>query len=140
MSFAVRAGLVLAVATIAPSASAQPRDPDWSRQLPDLLPAIEACRAQAAPGSVVLSAWPMNHGLGGSRWRSPSGEARDCLADLTGARVDSWWPARDDGKGDGDPIFVPTGRWGVTNRACVRVEPVERAGEIVGFLYSGTCR
>ena len=139
MSFAARAGVVLAVATIASSASAQPRDPDWSRYLPDLLPAIEACRAQAAPGSVVLGAWPLNHGIGGSRWRSPSGEARDCLADLTGARVDSWWPARDDGKGDGDPIFVPTGRWGVTNPACVRVEPVDRAGEIVGFLYRSTC-
>lgn len=63
---------------------------DWSRMLPDLLPAIQACIGESADRPrVVLKAWPMNRGMVGVRMaRTRDGAAtQDCIA-TTGGRVD----------------------------------------------------
>lgn len=83
----------MATDTVADPPFADPRNKpmgDWSRMLPDLLPAIQACIGESADRPrVVLKAWPMNRGMVGVRMaRTRDGAAtQDCIA-TTGGRVD----------------------------------------------------
>lgn len=66
-----------------------PASPEtWTRLLPDLLPAVQRCVRDAAPGtvSVVTRAWPMNHGMAGVRLRDAQGRETDCTVDTAGSR------------------------------------------------------
>jgi uncharacterized membrane protein len=84
---------------------------DWSRVLPDLLPAVQACVSQATPSvESVLKAWPMNRGMVGARLKTSDGGVHDCTA-TTGGKVDSLAPIAADAEplpGEGEPVFLPT--------------------------------
>lgn len=117
---------------------------DWSRVLPDLLPAIQACVA-AAPDPVdrVLKGWPMNRGMIGTRLRTRDGAVIDCTA-TTGGRVDEVRavPAEADPlPGQGEPVFLPA-RARAPSPACGQVERVSGPqGEAAAgyLLYDAGC-
>ncbi|WP_404384911.1 hypothetical protein [Caenispirillum salinarum] len=114
---------------------------DWSRVLPDLLPAIQACvdEAEAAVQS-VLKAWPMNQGMVGVRMKTTDGALQDCVA-TSGGRVDSLetLPQTAEPLPDqGEPVYLP-GRATPPDIDCGRVERVSGPqGEAVsGYLFYG---
>lgn len=81
---------------------------DWSRFLPDLLPAVQRCLLDA-PVAIdrVVAAWPMNHGMAGIRAIDAEGFAHDCIASMDGTKIDLFDAAGDAIPGEGDPVFHP---------------------------------
>lgn len=94
----------------APAADPAAKDEaDWTRLLPDLLPAIEGCRKKAGEDALrILKAWPMNRGLVGVRLQDAEGTRRDCIAEARG-RVKELAVAEgtDDLPGEASPVFYP---------------------------------
>lgn len=139
----------MATDTVADPPFADPRNKpmgDWSRMLPDLLPAIQACIGESADRPrVVLKAWPMNRGMVGVRMaRTRDGAAtQDCIA-TTGGRVDRLERPSENAEalpGQGAPVFLPLHATppGLT---CGRLERVSgRQGEAVAgyLLYDDGC-
>jgi heat shock protein HslJ len=128
--------LALAQSPSAPRAKA---DGDWTKQMGDLLPAIQACLEQpAVPVESVLKAWPMNHGLVGVRVRSTGGHRFDCLAPQIGGsvtRLIGLMPEEEKVPGEGEPVFLPKR----DNPPPVRVDRLEQVvdgrGAVRGWIF-----
>lgn len=100
-------GLDLAQVPVADPAGKD--EADWSRFLPDLLPAIAGCRKKAGEEALrVLKAWPMNRGLVGVRLQDATGARRDCVAEARGRVKElATAEASEDLPGEGSPVFYP---------------------------------
>lgn len=117
---------------------------DWSRDLPNLLPAIRACvRSPDMTAEQVLKAWPMNRGMVGVRIAAEDGGTVDCTA-TTGGRVETVETLAADAAplpGQGEPVFLP-GRTTPPDIDCGRLERVSGAQgqEAAGYLlYDQGC-
>jgi hypothetical protein len=136
----LKSGLDLRQAPVARAAAKPPED--WSRQVGDLLPAIQACLADGLPSAErVDKAWAMNHGKAGVRLMDREGVAYDCVADLGLRKVQ--WVERVAGEGTlpgvGNPVFWPARETSPAIR-CGRAERVlDRQGRTAGFLNYDAC-
>lgn len=116
---------------------------DWSRHLPDMLRAIDAC-LDRTPGAdpYVTKAWPMNRGMMGVRTRNASVGWFECIAQQDGRAIERFAPV--DGEAERGPdeerlVFVPAG---VSRHEgnCFRHEQVlDDAGRTLGWLTTNTC-
>lgn len=127
-----------ATACVAQPASDPQQDggPPWDRYVADLAPVMRACLAGAPPGSAVVIAWPMNHGMALARVRRPDGTREDCVAEMAprDARVDSREPVAEGDRLPGEDV-----RRFTLERGCVDARRVDGAeGEVLGWLgYPG---
>ena len=63
----------------------KPDNPEWTRFITELMPAINSCLAVSSGDlTSVLKAWPMNHGMIGVRTINSNGGRYDCLAPSDG--------------------------------------------------------
>ena len=128
-------------ATAAPARAAAlaPR-PDWSVDLPELMPGIAACLAR--PGAAgakpvgVTKAWPIGEALVGVRLLEPGDRRLDCVAASAGDRVFLTEPVRPDSRlqGERDPLFTPA------PLTPPRSPCLERAAVTEGWLSYDVCR
>lgn len=98
----------------AASEDLEPR-PDWSADLPQLMPAVTACLAHVEDGARpvgVTKAWPMGFGLVGVRLLEPDESRVDCVAAVDGARVLLTEHVHPGSRlqGERDPLFTPATR------------------------------
>jgi hypothetical protein len=118
--------------------------PDWSTDLPGLLPGIRACLGEADGHAVaVTKAWPIATGLTGVRLLEPGGERLDCVAAADGAGVllteRVWSVSRL--PGERDPLFTPASAAEPRHASCLQVATArDRAGDGVGWLSYDVCR
>lgn len=119
---------------------ADPRGPgDWSRWLPELLPAVQACSV-ARPG-LVLDAWQVAPGRAAVRIAGTDGNRFDCFADTLTRRAERVVAVAhaDRRTSEGQPVL----RVGVPARAeaCRLTEPVRAVdGTPFGSLAWEACR
>ena len=122
---------------------AEPR-PDWSTELPDLLPAIQACLdAAEQPPLGVTKAWPIAEDLAGVRLLTPGGERVDCVAEAEGGDViltERVWTVSQL-PGEREPLYTPRSQGQPSSSACLAVAPARDAGgDDVGWLTYDVCR
>lgn len=120
-------------------AIAQAAGADWSRNLPALLPAVQACTG-ARPG-VVLAAWPTTPGRAAVRIAAADGARVDCTAEIATRRTERIAAVAhaDRLPGEGQPTF----RIGqaAEAEACRRIEPVRGPdSQPAGALAWDICR
>ncbi|HEY8352058.1 MAG TPA: META domain-containing protein [Sphingomonadales bacterium] len=128
-------GLDLAAAPVADVAA---RDPgDWTRNLPDLLPAIEGCLKKAeGTGLRVLHAAATAEGRVTVRLQDDEGRRRDCIATSRGKAKDiADAPESDGTSGEGGPVLYPaSGTPPILDHG--RAERVlDGKGRLRGFLH-----
>ena len=148
------AGLVLVTACTAPEkAAAPPRAttgsaleprPDWSTELPTLLPGIRTCIAKSdQPAVGVTKAWPIGDSLAGVRLLQAGGERVDCVAELKGDDVlltERVWKVSQL-PGEHEPLFTPRPTKAPSSGACTSVAVARDAtGGDVGWLSYDVCR
>ncbi|MEX1108170.1 MAG: META domain-containing protein [Dongiaceae bacterium] len=128
------------------SAEAAPEDmpavkpeTDWSRYLPDLLPALQRCLLDA-PVVIdrIVAAWPMNHGMAGVRVIDEEGAAHDCIASMDSAKIDGFDPAGDAMPGEGDPVFHPVRDQPPAIDSGRLEQVMDGEGALVGWLHYAT--
>jgi membrane-bound inhibitor of C-type lysozyme len=117
--------------------------PDWSRLLPDLMPAIDAClREPVGDLPRVIAAWPMSGGPVGVRLQNINDGRHQCVAAPGGSVVDSVEQLALDAPrvpGEGNPIFTPAAG-AYPGAACFRHERVETGdGIFLGWLSVRIC-
>ncbi len=124
-------------------ATTEPR-PDWSTELPGLLPAIEACLgAVEQPPVGVTKAWPIAENLAGVRLLAPGGERVDCVAEAEGGDIlltERVWTVSQL-PGEREPLYTPRSQVQPTGSACLAVAVARDAGgDDVGWLSYDVCR
>jgi heat shock protein HslJ/uncharacterized membrane protein len=111
-------------------------DTDWSRYLPDLLPALQRCLLDAP---VVLDrvviAWPMNHDMAGVRAIDEDGVAHDCIAPTGGEAIDIFKPAGDAMPDEGEPTFYPVRDQPPVIESGRLGQVTDEDGALVGWLH-----
>ncbi|MDZ4735287.1 MAG: META domain-containing protein [Rhodospirillaceae bacterium] len=109
---------------------------DWSRYLPDLLPALQRCLFDA-PVVIdrVVAAWPMNHGMAGVRAIDEEGAAHDCIASMDGGKIDMFDRAGDAMPGEGDPAFHPVRDQPPAIDSGRLEQVIDGEGALVGWLH-----
>jgi len=125
-----------------PGSALEPR-PDWSMELPALLPGIKTCLAESGQPAVgVTKAWPIGDNLAGVRLLKPGGERLDCVAELNGDDVlltERVWTVSQL-PGEHEPLFTPGPTKAPANSACTTVSVARDAtGSDVGWLSYDTC-
>jgi hypothetical protein len=149
------AGLVLLLATCAaPEQSATPARvatrsaleprPDWTTELPRLLPGIQVCLREAGQPAVgVTKAWPIGEDLTGVRLLTAGGERLDCVAGVNGGRIlltERVWTVSQL-PGEREPLFTPAPAEAPPTSACLAVSAArDRTGTDVGWLSYDVCR
>jgi hypothetical protein len=116
---------------------------DWSRALPDLLPAIGQCLTREGARVLwVAKAWPVNAGMAGVRIVESGGAAIDCITDASGrgtptiTAVAATAPAL---TGAGNPRFLPA-REPPPIIGCGRLErALSPRGALQGYLHYDPC-
>jgi len=116
---------------------------DWSRHLPDMLRAIDAC-LERTPGETayVTKAWPMNRGMVGVRTRNASVGWFECTAQQDGRAIEQFAPVDNKSARIADEeklLFVPAS---VARHEgnCFRHEQVlDEADRPLGWLTTNTC-
>jgi len=116
---------------------------DWSRLLPEMLPAIRACTLDANLSvAQILKAWPMNRGKAGVRVLATNGKVSDCVVDLGTSRIDSVESVAAGAAplpGQGNPVFLPA-RESPPQVRCGRIErAVGKGGRTDGYLVYDPC-
>lgn len=116
---------------------------DWTRFLPELRPAIDAC-LERTPGSDlhVTKAWPMIGGLAGVRTRNATVGWFDCVAAQSGNRVERFVAvSKEVGRAPGEDVVVFTRIDGQPPEGkCYRSERViDDYKETVGWLSRNLC-
>jgi len=116
---------------------------DWSRHLPDMLRAIDACLERTpGDGAYVTKAWPMNRGMVGVRTRNASVGWFECIAQQDGRAIDQFTPidAKSVRIADEEKLlFVPAAA-GRHDGNCFRHEQVlDEADRPLGWLTTNTC-
>lgn len=129
-------GLDMATAPAADAAT-KPAE-DWSRLLPELLPAVQRCALDAGVATAsITKAWPMNQGKIGVRL-ADAGQARfDCIVDEGRGAIETVEPvdATDQLPGEGEPVWLPPSDHPPVLH-CGRVERVSGAdAQAAGFLH-----
>ena len=124
-------------------AVAEPR-PDWSTELPELLPAIDAClRSAEQPAVGVTKAWPIAENLTGVRMLGAGGDRVDCVAEAEGGDVlltERVWTVSQL-PGEREPLFTPKTQTPPVSSACLSVAEARSAGgDDVGWLSYDVCR
>lgn len=125
-------------------ATLRSRSPDdWTRFLPELRPAIDAC-LERTPGSDlhVTKAWPMIGGLAGVRTRNATVGWFDCVAAQSGNRVERFVAvSKEVGRAPGEDVVVFTRVDGQPPEGkCYRSERViDDYKETVGWLSRNLC-
>lgn len=123
-----------------PSAVAFEERPDWSTALPELLPGIRTCLANAgAAAAGVTKAWPITAGLTGVRVLRTDGSRYDCIATDDGRGVILTEPVRSLShlEGESDPLYTPSAAE-PTHAACVETNPADGDGG-TGWLSYDDC-
>jgi hypothetical protein len=116
---------------------------DWSRHLPDMLRAIDAC-LERTPGenAYVTKAWPMNRGMVGVRTRNASVGWFECTVQQDGRTIEQFVPVDNKSARIADEeklLFVPAS---VARHEgnCFRHEQVlDEADRPLGWLTTNTC-
>lgn len=116
---------------------------DWSRHLPDMLRALQACLERTpGEGAYVTKAWPMHRGLVGVRTRNASVGWFECIAAQDGRSVDSFVPVDSQAARIADEerlLFVPASGTPQAGN-CFRHEQVlDDAGRALGWLTANGC-
>jgi hypothetical protein len=92
-----------------PAPPAPPPD-DWTRFVPDLLPAIDSCIAiMSLPPTTVTRVYELQGGLAAVRMRDPVGRRWECIINRRGGSPVRYDPLANRGHdmpGDGNPIFT----------------------------------
>ncbi|MEX2199939.1 MAG: META domain-containing protein [Dongiaceae bacterium] len=116
-------------------------DSDWSRYLPDLLPALQRCLLDAPVvlDRVVL-AWPMNHGMAGVRAIDEDGVAQDCIAPAGGEAIDIFKPAGDAMPDEGEPTFFPVRDQPPVIESGHLEQVTDDDGALLGWLHYAAAR
>lgn len=130
-----------AAAPAAPVAAA-PR-PDWSKELPELLPGIRACLAGASGDAVgVTKAWPIGQSLTGVRVLSEGGERQDCVALADGSKVLLTEKVRANSRlaGERNPLFTPAAKRPPSSPCGRGAAARDASGGEVGWLTWDACR
>lgn len=117
---------------------------DWAVELPELLPAIEACLQDSGVAAVgVTKAWPIAENLTGVRLLAPGGERSDCVAVADGSGVvltEKVWTVSQL-TGERSPLFTPATGERPMGSQCLAVSAArDGAGEDVGWLSYDVCR
>ncbi|WP_417815525.1 YbaY family lipoprotein [Thalassospira alkalitolerans] len=120
----------------------KPDNPEWTRQITALMPAINACLAVSSNDlTSILKAWPMDHGMVGIRTINGDGSRYDCLApsgglgDVHTELVDGSTNRLPD---EGAVRFTPaTGAY--PDGECFRHQRVEHNGIFIGWLSHNLC-
>jgi len=116
---------------------------DWSRHLPDMLRAMEACLERTpGEGAYVTKAWPMNRGLVGVRTRNTSVGWFECVAQQDGRAIERFDPV--DGKAERVPdeerlLFVPPSVARHEGNCFRHVRLLDEADRPLGWLTTNTC-
>jgi hypothetical protein len=83
---------------------------DWTRLVPELLPAIDSCiQIMSLPPITVTRVYEVQGGLAAVRMRDPTGRRWECVIQRTGGYPVRYEPIADRGRempGDGNPIFT----------------------------------
>ena len=147
-------GLVALAGCAAPGEQAEPMRaaarsapdprPDWAIELPELLPAIQACLGAAGQPAVgVTKAWPMAESLAGVRLLAPGGERFDCVAEVQGGDVlltEKVWTVSQL-PGEREPLFTPVSQAQPASSPCIAVSVArDSGGDDVGWLSYDVCR
>jgi uncharacterized membrane protein len=115
---------------------------DWSRLLPELLPAMNVCLAGAAGRAKwIAHAAPNGHGAVAVRIVENSGNVVDCEVDMDGRGPARSSPVPSDAPAlpPGQPIFYPA-REPPPMVSCGRLERVgTRNGGVAGYLHYDPC-
>jgi hypothetical protein len=117
---------------------------DWATELPQLLPAIQACLdASGRPAVGVTKAWPIAQSLAGVRILAPGGERLDCVAQAGGGDVlltEKVWTVSQL-PGEREPLFTPESQAEPASSPCLSVSVARDArGQDVGWLSYDVCR
>ena len=112
---------------------------DWSRRLPDLLPAINACVArEGARLKAVADASPQGSGAVKVRLLSTTGAVLDCSVDATGRGTPSLAVVADAPR-PGGPLYYPP-RDPPPLVSCGKLERVlTPRGALAGYLHYDPC-
>ncbi len=112
--------------------------PDWSAELPELLPAMQAC-LKSTGATAVTKAWPIASGLAGVRLLQTDGQRIDCVATEDGRAVLMTEPVRAASQleGEREPLYTPVQK--PQGTACLETSPAE-GGAGGGWLSYDTCR
>ena len=122
---------------------APPGAEDWSRALPELLPAMRSCLI-ATPGgpAAITKAWPIEQGKVGVRTLGPDGRLWACVAELGADEVAALEPVAPDAQaleGEGAPLFTSAGQVPPAGD-CIRHERARDAVDrFVGWLSYRSC-
>jgi uncharacterized membrane protein len=117
---------------------------DWSRFLPELLPAIDAC-VEKTPGAerYVTKAWPMNRGMVGVRLRNGVAGWFDCVAQYDGKVVERFEAVTADTgpvPGEGAVLYTPAGQSVLSGKCWYHERVMDAAGvQQIGWLSSNRC-
>ncbi|HZP86656.1 MAG TPA: hypothetical protein VFB54_07525 [Burkholderiales bacterium] len=116
---------------------------DWSRFLPELLPAIQAC-IERTPGSgvFVTKAWLMSKGLVGVRTRNTTVGWFDCVARREGRHVERFDPVTQTGErlpGEEYIVFTATPESLPEGDCFSREQVVDDANQSIGWLSRYGC-
>jgi uncharacterized membrane protein len=137
----VLAGYDVKVAPVAEFGKKSPDD--WSRALPELLPAINLCWSNdEAHAKWIAKAGPAGNGMSTVRMVQASGKALDCETDASGrgavriAAVNTTDPPL---LGAGNPLFYPARDLAPMVR-CGKLERVMGpGGKVLGYLHYDPC-
>ena len=125
---------VVAALLMLPLPATAQEAPWWEAHLRELAPALRACLTDR-PGAMVVSAWPMNHGLAGARVLLPGGAREDCVADPGRAVVERRMPVGAEDRRPGEEL-----RAFMLERRCVDAWRVQDdAGRELGWLAYPAC-
>ena len=114
---------------------------DWSRQLVELLPAINACVSkEGAKLKAVAAASPQGSGTVKVRLVETGGNAVDCTAEASGRGTPAFAPvSAADAAVPGGPLFYPP-REPPPLVSCGRLERVQTPrGALAGYLHYEPC-
>ncbi len=115
--------------------------PTWASVLPELIPAIDACLAEApSSGARVTFASTLESGQVSVRLRERNGARTECIAESSGA-VSIFEPLSDIDRrgGEGDPEFQ-RGESEPRAQSCRSVErAIDREGQTLGWLVRRSC-
>ena len=115
--------------------------PTWASELPNLIPAIDACvaRVTSRPARVTF-AGVIDDGQTNVRLREADGSRRECIVDASGA-VSAYDPISDIDRrgGEGDPEFQRGGSQPHADRCLTITAATGHEGASLGWLIRRSC-
>ncbi len=116
---------------------------DWTRHLPDMLAAVQACLDRTpGDGAYVTKAWPMNRGMVGVRTRNASVGWFECVVPQDGRAVEHFAPVAATAEPVPDEervLYLPAGVARLTGNCFRHEELLDEAGRPLGWLTANAC-